>query len=694
MILFDEDFKKQGAIVHYNTNNSSFIKMSIVLKRMGVKNTKFMLALFNEKLLNINPFSSKLTMEEKLMISMECKTNPWYFFREVCRVPMQGSPKPSMYILNRANLAQMWCLLNSVDHYVTLPRQIGKTVGALSLTEMYLYILGYNINIGMFVKDAGLRSENVRRVKELRNLLPDYMYIPGKEANTDNQETIEYKPFKNKYLTYVANPDPKRSDKHGRGDSLAVTHWEEFAYFDNNQISYEAAIASTDTARKNAISNGIPCANMITTTPGFTSSTVGKYAFKFKNNCMRFTEKLYDTQNNEKLKEVVNINSINGYIYIEYSYKQLGKSEKWFKEVTRNKSLETIQKDYLNMWIHGSGKSVIPKEMMDKLDKHVEEPISITIENGIALNWYVDQKTINSSDVKSIPFVIASDTSDNVGRDFTTLVMLNPLDMPVVMTCRCNQANTMLIVDIVFKLLKKFKRSVFIPERNRAASLLDALLLKIEKETSWNPFERIFNKFVNDKGNNSYHDISLGSVRKQFGFSTTSAGDSRKLLYSDVLMTTLERNYDKIYDKIIVEEVSGLVIRNGRIDHNVSGNDDTLIAYLIGCWFIMYAINIEQYGFKANEIMPKDGLSEQECNRNNVLLDRVKFLEDKLESNQISDIMRRSYKAEYDDLKPLMEGKNEFDKDVISIHQGDDTVTQKADVNNPDSIFKSMVKFV
>lgn len=35
--------------------------------------------LINEKLININPLSSSLTIEEKRMILLECKTNYSYF---------------------------------------------------------------------------------------------------------------------------------------------------------------------------------------------------------------------------------------------------------------------------------------------------------------------------------------------------------------------------------------------------------------------------------------------------------------------------------------------------------------------------------------------------------------------------------------------------------------------------------------
>ena len=104
----------------------------MVLKKMGVKNHLFMLVLSQPELVGVDPHSPNLTEEQKHRIAYEAKTNPWYFFRECLRVPSQGG-EPVPYELHRANMALIWCFFNSVDTYLTMPRQKGKTVGALGL---------------------------------------------------------------------------------------------------------------------------------------------------------------------------------------------------------------------------------------------------------------------------------------------------------------------------------------------------------------------------------------------------------------------------------------------------------------------------------------------------------------------------------------------------------------------------------
>ena len=57
MILFYEDWYKQNAVIHETTTNLSFIKMSFLLEKLGIKNNKFMLALHQPELLYVDPRS-------------------------------------------------------------------------------------------------------------------------------------------------------------------------------------------------------------------------------------------------------------------------------------------------------------------------------------------------------------------------------------------------------------------------------------------------------------------------------------------------------------------------------------------------------------------------------------------------------------------------------------------------------------
>lgn len=646
-----------------------------MLKKMGVKNNSFMLVLTQPELQGIDPHSPNLTQEQKMRIAMECKINPWYAFREVIRIPTPGGD-PIPYVLNRANLATMWCFFNNIKTFLTMPRQIGKTIASLALTMYSLYFLGENINIGMFAKGSKLQVENVRRVKEIRNALPKYLYQDGRAYSSDNMESIEYKLHKNKYITFVASASKKAAEAQGRGESLIWTHWDEFAYYENNDLSYDSASAASDAAGDSARAAGLPATTIITTTAGYTSDGPGKYAYRMRNQALRFEEKYYDCEDIDEVNKLLEASSKNNFMYLEFSYKQLGKDDAWFKDKTSGKDRETIDRDYLNRWIHAAGDSIIPKQMMDKLREHVEEPVSVTIEQSLVLRWYVDQNTLKMPDVASIPYVIACDSSNMVGKDFTTLVMINPSDMAVVMTCRCNQTNIVYMADAIINLLKRFDRSVFVPEQNGPGSTMISIIIeRMDKENIADPFKRIYNRFVQDKGDvrhtKSKHDVTLGSVRKMFGFLTDK--NSRHFLYSKVLMTGIERNYNRIFDHNIVDEMCGLVLRNGRVDHKISNNDDTLIAYLIGCWFIMFAKHIEQYGMNRHEVVKTGEEGDFQDNEGVAeMRDRVAYLEKKLKSRSLSPMMKMAFETELADIRPALDELDSTTyatKDHISVHQ-------------------------
>jgi hypothetical protein len=78
------------------------------------------------------------------------------------------------------------------------------------------------------------------------------------------------------------------------------------------------------------------------------------------------------------------------------------------------------------------------------------------------------------------------------------------------------------------------------------------------------------------------------------GVSTVSK--SRTLLYKQVIKMAVDDSYDLIHDKVIIEEIKGLIkTRTGKIDHAPGGHDDTLISYLFARWFLIFGERIERY---------------------------------------------------------------------------------------------------
>jgi hypothetical protein len=111
------------------TGNKSFLKVARELKMVGIKNYYFMLEIIDVSLINIDPYQvdkdghTTLTKDQISRIEVECCRNPWYFLREISRIPDQGAGSIP-YKANRGNIAQAWCIFHSIDSWLNLPRRI------------------------------------------------------------------------------------------------------------------------------------------------------------------------------------------------------------------------------------------------------------------------------------------------------------------------------------------------------------------------------------------------------------------------------------------------------------------------------------------------------------------------------------------------------------------------------------------
>lgn len=607
MILFEEDFAEQGAIADTETKNLSFLKMSIMLNRMGVRNNLFPLALYDKDLQGIDPYNlHDQSVELKQRIGLEAKRNPWYYLRELVRISAAGTGGIP-YILSRANLAQTWVFLNSINGFLTMPRQCGKTVNSMAICSWYLYIAGYNIKMGEFCKGHELQTQNVDRLKKIRDSLPKWL-VHQTAADTNNKEGLAYDYLKTEFMTFVAQSDKTAAGDQARGQSISSMHWDEVAYYNNIHLSYDSAKAAMDDAGEKALEIGLPSAVIMTTTAGDIDDPRGRWCYRQICDAMRFTETLYDCKNREALMDIVRMNSKNLYLYMEYSYKQLGKSEEWFERVTRGKDIKVVEKDYLNKWLHGSSASIFPKEVLDRVVSSRKDPVTTTTFGGqLLIRWYDDPALLMSDPGrKNRPYVIGCDTSDNVGRDFTTMCMLDPYDLHIVCTFKCNTSNLVFVARCIVKFLRDFPRSIFIPERNKnGAMFLDYIFAEMRRD-QFNPLTRIFNKYFQEYTSDtdvSNLNYSEGSVRKNFGFTTSKSATSREFLYSSVLSAALDLIGDRLNDSAIIDEIAGLTMKNGRVDHSDIGHDDLLIAFLLACYFILFGLNHQLYGIGPEEFM-------------------------------------------------------------------------------------------
>jgi len=621
MILFREDWRKYpGAIPDYDTTNTTWVRLAGVMKSMGIENYNFHLALHNPDLKGVDPHSNTLSQLEISMIADEAAINPWYYLREVIRVPASGAAEPVKLRANRANVSLWWLFFNHVTTMLIQPRQTGKSVSTDALMSWLLTSGSLNTNISLLTKDDDLRVKNVKRLKELISSLPYYLDLRGK-TDTNNTEKITINRLKNTYNTSVAQASVKAALNLGRGSTNAINHIDEIAFINNIDVTLKALLPASSAARDDSRAAGAPYGNIFTTTPGYLSSKSGRYAKTIYNDSLRWSELLFDSVNEEDLYENIRKNNRSGklQVLLEYNHRQLGYTDEWLKGKIEDAMSdgEDAGSDFLNLWAEGNESSAIDKDILKLIKASIiNEPLIKISKHGYIIRWYMSEDMLKTR-FPSIKVVAGLDTSDAVSQDDLALVARDVSSGEVVFTGTYNETNLITFSEFIADTLLANPNITIIVERKLNGGMVIDNIANILMARGIDPFTRIFNWVVNDyKINKRYAEevINTGyngrdnniydKYRKQFGFATAGSGRAaRDKLYGTVFSNSAKYTASTVRDKTLIDQIASLAIKNGRIDHTTGNHDDMVFAWLLGYWFLMFAENKEFYGINDSLVL-------------------------------------------------------------------------------------------
>lgn len=622
MILFYDDWKKYpNAIIDYNTPNKSFLRLAGLYKSMGIKNHAFILQLHNPLLQGVDPFDLNLSIEQMAMIAEECQVNPFYFYREVIRIIASGNPNPIRIEANRGNIALWWLFYNHITTLLIQCRQTGKSLSMDCLANHIRCIGSTNTDMLLLTKNNDLKVRNIQRLKDLQSNLPYYLNLKTRE-DSDNTEKLTCVALNNTQYTAVGQMSEEGARKVGRGMTLAIVMIDEIAYVSGIRTILSSLLAGSNAARQSAKESGSLYGNIFATTAGYLSTDSGRFVYDtIYKQSFRWTEKLFDCKNEEDLVETIKKNTPRGRVQVlcEFSHRQLGKSDEWLRERINNAMAEgeDAGADFLNIWATGNETSPLSKEVINKItDSKVNDPYTEIGDNGYITNWYIPEQEVLSG-IKNRKLVMGMDTSEAIGNDDITKVILDAETGEVVATGIYNETNIIMFSQWLAKFLIKYPTvTLIIEKRSTGITIVDNLIL-ILLEYGIDPFKRIFNFVVNDAmDNKNYREEVLDrnmnfrdpevyiKYRKLFGYATSGVGrTSRDNLYSTSLKSSTKYLGHLIRDKTLISQLLGLVYRNGRIDHAVGGHDDMVIAYTMVHWMLTHGKNLSYYGIDSNRIL-------------------------------------------------------------------------------------------
>lgn len=623
MILFRKDWylpQHKGAIVNYETTNRTWVRICGVLHKMGIENCLFPLALHNPLLKNVDPFSPTITKDEIDMVTLECKENPWYAMREIIRIPPVAGPNPVPIKANRANISLLWLFMNHVTTMLIQPRQTGKSVNTDGLNILNFCIAAVHSDINLLSKDDDLRVKNVTRIKEMIELLPSYLQLRTKKDSW-NTEKLTIERLANTYRTSVPQASPTAAANLGRGMTIPINHIDEIAFIKNIDITLPELLAATTAAREEAAENGAPYGNIYTTTPGYLNSKSGEYAHQLYQEMFRWNEKLFDSNSIEELNSTIlkNSKSRSPEVLLEYNHRQLGFTDDWLAEriAVSKGSKETIGSNFLNIWGAGSASSPIKKEYLKIIrDSLVLDPYLQTSEYGYITRWYISEHEVENY-LNKRKLIMCLDTSEAIGNDDIGMVIRDASTGEVVAVGVYNETNLLDFSQWLMHWLITYDNITILIERQNSGPTILDILIRLCVANEIDPFKRLFNWVVNDCNvKKNYRDevinvpfkkrdpVVYDKYSKLFGFRTSGGGrTSRSELYGDVFTTSIKYTGKDVRDTTVIDQLSGLTVRNGRIDHASGGHDDTIIAWLLGYWFLQKAENKSFYGFDPHMVL-------------------------------------------------------------------------------------------
>jgi len=380
---------KRKPIYDWDTKNKSFLDLYNDLYNLGVKNNKFFLRLYDRDLKGINPFQPNLPIELQLKIAIECKINPYYFLREVSRIPVDGLPIEigggSQYIMDRNNIAAWYLLLNGIDIYRSKPRQCGKTQDSLAFLN-YAYHFGtQSSNILNFNKKAPDAQMNLGRLKVQRDMLPLYLQMrlgfsdDGKIVKeVDNVKTMWNPITKNKIYCMASATGKDAANQLGRGFTSALQFFDEFDFTPWNTTILTSAGPAYVTAHMNAIKAGALSARIFSSTPGDLDSRDGATATAMVKKMLVWKDEYLDMDIN-KFKSILDNKLLyNGIVFIEHYWKQLKKTMDWYELQCRalNYDQTAIAREIDLKRIRGNSNSPFSQKDLYFLEHNVKEPYS------------------------------------------------------------------------------------------------------------------------------------------------------------------------------------------------------------------------------------------------------------------------------------------------------------------------------
>lgn len=601
----------------FGTKNDSFLLTAQELKTLGIKNYYFMLEVKYPHLgvQDIDPYNPDISPEDIGKVLIECKNNPWYYFREVIHVPVRGSGALPLY-LHRACCAAIWCFMHSIDFELVQPRQTYKTTGITAIMS-YMVLFEYrNIDIPYMHKTEKRCTDNVGLLRDYIMTLPKYMNPWAANKHPPGLQSLKYEGHNVSIAVVSAAKSETVATDKTRGFSLFTWFVDECEFIPYMKAVIDGANPTIVQARETAKANGVRSCMMYASTPGDLETDEGKDFQKIIDNLPRFEEKFYDMSDEEiesmKTIDLSNENPDDSkppltMVYIEFNHVQLRKDAAWLRaqyyEAVAKSTLGEYRRGVLLQRFRGGEGSFFSQEDIDYIQQNIREP-DYDIFLMKKYHLYVYKHNIRVPDLNSdtpyfdmsIPYLIGVDCATGKDGDNTAICITHPYTLEVVGELLSPVMGGLDLMRVITMLAKMLPRALFCLESNlTGVDIIDFVQeSQLENRFYHDPRATELTKNITEPQNVQITLKQRAQAKKHFG--TYVSTKTRKMMFN-LLRNTLHDYRHLIYTKFLVKDICNLVEhKNGKIAAADGEHDDLVMAYLHTLYVLTYGYELGRFG--------------------------------------------------------------------------------------------------
>jgi hypothetical protein len=312
----------------------------------------------------------------------------------------------------------------------------------------------------------------------------------------------------------------------------------------------------------------------------------------------KWTEKMYDMQwdkndDNNEVLQYVRHNGGNGIVYIEYSYKQIGLTDEWLREMYNKISNPlVVKREILLQRLRGSSDSPFDQSDIEYITQCIRPIIS---ELYLLENYRFD---IYKELERTKPYIVSIDCSTGTNSDSNAITILDPYIVEPVAEFKCPYIGETQFEKLIIELVRKYiPRAIVVIERNSVGDgIIDHLLnSSISQNIYFDKNRDLVEQTMVDNQNITSMLKKQAEQKKYYGVYTgnTSRDDMIAILFRH-----MAEYKEKFITQNITEDISRLVrTKTGKVEAGPGFHDDSVMSYLIGLYVYYHGNNLAMFGF-------------------------------------------------------------------------------------------------